>query len=254
VAGFAFAVPKASTQESISAEGAYFVYGFGAQSQLDPWTDPAYIFQRSATSGTQSLLAAAIHVPPDKWKGTGTTGSSDLLTKMTSTDNAEKTIGILGTDVTDTNRLLVKVLAYQNYDQGCAYYPDTDDQSFDKINIRDGHYPLWGPVHMLSHVNAGGFPLSAGARTLVNIFTGTAVITGLDLVALAASLRLIPQCAMRVSRAEEVGPLASFAPNKSCGCYFEKVAAGSTQCSACTTDTDCSGETPSCNFGYCEVQ
>ena len=51
-----FAVPQVSTQVAISGEAAYSVYGFGADSQLEPWIDASYIFQRSPESGTQAIL------------------------------------------------------------------------------------------------------------------------------------------------------------------------------------------------------
>src|SRR5258708_2800002 len=57
-----FVVPKTSTQQSISAEAAYYVYGFGADSGAEPWTNESLIFQRDALSGTQRMVAAAIGV------------------------------------------------------------------------------------------------------------------------------------------------------------------------------------------------
>jgi hypothetical protein len=58
---------------------------------------------------------------------------------------------------------------------------------------------------------------------------------------------------MRVSRTEEVGPLASFMPARSCGCYFDALTS-STDCAACKVNADCAAAAPKCNFGYCEVQ
>ena len=55
------------------------------------------------------------------------------------------------------------------------------------------------------------------------------------------------------ARTDEVGPLASFMPTRSCGCYYDSLTA-STSCTACKTNTDCPQSSPKCNFGYCEIQ
>src|SRR5262249_5000488 len=62
-----FAVPHTSLASSISLEAAYNVFGFGADSQVPPWTSVKYIFQRSASSGTQNMIAATIGVPAAQW-------------------------------------------------------------------------------------------------------------------------------------------------------------------------------------------
>ena len=57
-----FVVPKTSKELAISAEAAYYVYGFGADSGVAPWTDDHFIFQRSSDSGTEAMIATAIGV------------------------------------------------------------------------------------------------------------------------------------------------------------------------------------------------
>jgi hypothetical protein len=58
---------------------------------------------------------------------------------------------------------------------------------------------------------------------------------------------------MKVKRTTEMGPLAYFAPQNACGCYFESKTGG-TSCKTCMTATDCSPTAPVCSFGYCEAQ
>jgi hypothetical protein len=77
---------------------------------------------------------------------------------------------------------------------------------------------------------------------------------GVDLIALFAQVNLIPQCAMRVQRQSEIGALASVAPNRACGCYFEASAAGTTSCQSCSGDAQCPSSAPRCNYGFCEAQ
>jgi hypothetical protein len=110
-----FVVPKASHESSISAEAAYYVYGFGADSGVEPWTAETAIFQRDANSGTQRMVAAAIGIDADRWRGTPTTGSDDLKTKVSTSADPTRAIGILSTDVAQENRAILDVLAYQHF-------------------------------------------------------------------------------------------------------------------------------------------
>jgi hypothetical protein len=90
---------------------------------------------------------------------------------------------------------------------------------------------------------------------VIGYVTGTKVApAGLDLMALEAGSHVVPECAMRVRRTEELGPMASFAPAGACGCYFEKVANGSTSCQVCSSANDCPPSSPACSYGYCETQ
>jgi hypothetical protein len=63
----------------------------------------------------------------------------------------------------------------------------------------------------------------------------------------------VPQCAMRVRRAGDLGPISSWAPPVPCGCYFERQATGATACTACSSDANCSGANPKCRSGFCEA-
>jgi ABC-type phosphate transport system substrate-binding protein len=255
VQAMTFIVPVASTQASISAEAAYCVYGLGDGSGVDPWTDVTTIFQRDATSGTQQMIAHAIGVDATRWKGTATTSSGDMLAHVTGATNPESAMGVLVADVGETNRATLRTLAYQHFDQSCGYYPDRDATSHEKQNVRDGHYAIWGPLHLLSKLNAQGYPVSPAARDVIGYITGTKTPPGsLDLVALEAGGHVIPQCAMRVSRTEEAGPLASFAPPGACGCYYDFVSDGATTCASCINAGTCPSDAPVCSYGYCETQ
>src|SRR5215472_12075606 len=123
-----FVVPKGSMEKSISATAAYFVYGFGAQSGVAPWTNPANILHLDTQSGTQRLIAAAIGVPTTKWKGTDLQFTAMEVSALTSVSpaNAPSTIGILAaTNIVGNVTTSVNVLAYKHYGQACGYYPDS---------------------------------------------------------------------------------------------------------------------------------
>jgi ABC-type phosphate transport system substrate-binding protein len=257
-----FAMPVGATATNvISAEAAYMVYGFAADNAADtvaPWSDPTAIFQRNGTSGTQNMLATAIRVPAAKWKGGLNAASGDVFTSMTTAAGAGKsanTIGILATDYVDLHRDTVKALAYQHYDQTCGYLPDSSATTFDKVNVRDGHYMIWGPLHLYSHPG-----VSASVQKVLDLLSlkaddGTMIQT-------EAKAGDVPDCAMHVSRTGEIGPLASYQPAVGCECkfLFEATGAAPSDCKTCTaaTATAACGVAGSrgthCNFGYCEVQ
>ena len=258
VQAMGFMVPKLSVERSISAEAAYFIYGFGAQSGVAPWTDPTYIFRLDDTSGTQRILGAGFGVAASEWKGTNLNFSSKLNAALTAvpTAAAPQTLGIISVvNLTDALRQQVHVLAYRHYGQSCAVYQDSTETNRDKSNVRDGHYTLWGPLHLSSRLDGSGFVKSPNAKRVVNYFTGiTPPPSGLDLIETEALNNLVPQCAMRVTRSSEMGPLSAFKAQNACGCYFEQKATGQTTCTKCTTGSQCPASAPACSFGYCEAQ
>jgi hypothetical protein len=62
VQAMTFVAHKSSSERAISAEAAYYVYGFGASSSVPPWTFEDSILRRDAASGTQRMIAAAISI------------------------------------------------------------------------------------------------------------------------------------------------------------------------------------------------
>lgn len=252
-----FVVPAASPEKAISAAMGHVIFGRAANDPKSaPWSDPTVYFVRSASSGTQQMLARAIGVPADKWWGKNAGGTGGVVTGLTSVAPSlvPGTIGILSTDALKAaeTRTNIHVLAFQADGQICGFYPDRIPVSLDKQNVRDGHYSIWGPVHFFAAIS-GGQP-SAKATALVQRFT----LPGLDQTVLDAIAKggLVPQCAMKVTRDTEMGPLKSFAPPFQCGCYFEsKLANDSTPpgCTACSGTNDCPASTPACNLGFCEA-
>jgi len=252
-----FSVPLASTKQVISAEAAYLLFGLGADGAVGSWTDMTQVMARSATSGTQQMLSAAINVPAAKWLGKPNAGSGDVLNGLVAATIADAAIGILATDVVDKNRGKVRPLAYQHYGQTCGYTPDSDAiTSFDKRNVRDGHYAVWGALHMLAKVDAVGVVANASAKKVIGYLALTEIPTGFDMIQLEAKSGVVPDCAMRVSRTAEVGPMASYMPTHSCECKFVYEATGvaPTGCTTCTAATACPASKPACNYGFCEVQ
>jgi hypothetical protein len=250
VQAMAMVTSSASSEKSISSDAAYFVYGFGNDSGIGPWTDVNFILQRSATSGTQNVIAEGIGMPANKFLGAKNSSSDAMLAALLAAfqqpDGPAKTIGLLAADYADTNRSKLSVLAFQDVGQTCGYYADSSPTSLDKQNVRDGHYPLWGPMHLLTR------DPSALAQKLVNYLGGVIPLQGLNLIQLYVDSHVVPLCAMHVTRSSDGGPVSPYPTSTPCSCAFEVQATGTTTCKACTSGAECPTESPNCSFGYCE--
>lgn len=266
-----FVVNKGSDQTAISAEAAYLTFGLGNDSAT-PWNNQALFAVRDSGSGTQTMLGKAIGLDATKWKGVNTGGSgavfasiANALTPVEKANpagaaDAKKLIGILSSGEADADTVNIKKLAFQAYDQTCAFWADSGVSALDKKYVRDGHYPVWGPLHVLAKANAQGAPTNAAAKIVLDAFAKQ------DKAILDVEIKanVVPLCAMNVTRDEEVGPLSSIQPVGSCGCYFDdqrKAGGAAAECyvdaatkTKCETNTDCPSARSKCNYGFCEVK
>ena len=257
-----FVVNSGSAEKAISADMAHVVFGRG-NSDLDrapfrdpamyPYYDPTLYFVRNASSGTQQMISRAIDVDARHWWGIDRGGSTAVVTQLelVKSDRASAGIGILSTDFADKERGVLHIVAFQARQQLRAYYPDSAANARDKINVRDGHYAIWGPIHFFAQVT-NNIP-SPAAGALVLRFTSPRLER--PLLDAIIKIGLVPPCAMKVQRRTEMGPIEAFAPSYQCGCYFEATINGKAPdgCKACVTATDCSAA-QDCNEGYCETK
>jgi hypothetical protein len=249
-------VPGKSHESAITEEAARAVFGMGG---VAPWTDPSLYFIRNSGTGTQQMIGHAIDVPAGSFWGVdrGTAASVDTLMRVISDDTlAEQAIGIISADYYDDDRDNLRALAFKATGQECAYLPDSTQFKKDKRNVRDGHYPIWGPVHFFTAVN-NGVPTSPAAQAFVSVVSVPNIQQALLDAFIGSSL--VPTCAMIVQRSSELGPLTQYQPPFECGCYFEASpnvsGAAPPGCTHCATANDCTDPArPACNLGYCEVQ
>ena len=157
---------------------------------------------------------------------------------------------MLSTDRADSARANLRELYCQGPGQLCGFLPDATPFTREKINVRDGHYQVWGPVHFYTTVS-GGVP-APGPTALLNLVSSPR--TDPALLAAVIDAGFIPSCAMKVNRSTEMGPISSYNPPFNCGCYFEQRTNGANACKTCNGPIDCPAATPACNLGYCEVQ
>jgi hypothetical protein len=257
-----FVVPATSHQTAITLQDAYYVFGGGGYANLDngtmqqisPWTNPAQYYVRSAGSGTQSMISAALFgLQPGSWWGNPNTSSSGVVTGV---QNAffsmdagaiEQTIGIVGSDILDPIRQgivngqpsmtpTMKNLAVQDLNAMCSFYPDGTSSSYDKKNVRNGVYPIWGP----SHLYVRSADIQGNVGKVVNYFTGVTPLPNTPLIANYAAHSVIPTCAMHVTRTDDGHDYQPYTAPRKCDCYYDsKVPGGSTSCTTCKSDVDC---------------
>jgi hypothetical protein len=270
IQAYEFIVPYQSTQTVISAEAAYFVFGFNAGAStpsypVAPWTVPADIITRNNQSGAAIIIALALGVPLADLTKTGTgfftdgkNNAGSLSAVAGATGPAiEATLGFVSAEVAEgAAPMQIHTLAYQHYKQQCGWLPNSSSTRFDKLNVRNGHYPLWANVHFVAAVDPAkpDTPTNANAKQVIGWFRGTvAPPTGVDVDTLTVKASAVLDCSMQVKRTTDVGPLQPYTPAAPCGCWFEATATGSTSCQACTTSSQCPASAANCRRGYCEV-
>lgn len=253
VVQFALSVPATSQEQSISAEAAHFIFGLGGKAppgmkDAAPWVDPTSYSIRNSGAASTVLTALMADVPRTKFWGIDRLSTDNLRDSLLASTSINSSIGILSIDYNDKYRGNLRALYLQGKGQKCGYLPDSTLTSYDKANVRDGHYPLWGYVHFFTPLGPGGVP-SAAASAMVLRFRVQKLDQSLVDDIIAASL--VPQCAMKVARSAEMGDFSP-QPGFQCGCYFDFKTKGKSTCQACTTAESCPGSRPACNYGYCE--
>lgn len=265
-----------SDQTAISAEAAYLTFGLG-NTGATPWNNQAQFLVRNNTSGTEVMLSKAIGLDASKWIGIDESsqgGAGQIFKDVKNRQipdpanpgvaasrvagDPKKMIGIVSSGEADADTANVKRLAFQATGQTCAFWPDSGVSALDKKYVRDGHYPVWGPLHVLAKVDGAGAPTSAGAKALLD-FLSNKDVTDHSVLDVEIAAHVVPLCAMNVSRTAELGPMSSVQPSGACGCYFDSKLAATlpTECVACTpanAATKCTGDRKVCNYGFCEVK
>ena len=227
--------------------------------------DPTQIFIRTSNplSGTEGMIASAIGLPPSRWLATlGDAGAAQMLgkggqvqTALETTTSPKAALGIISAAVVDPNKGAavldggvvtkggLRPLAFQASGQDCGLLCRLHLASaFDKINIRQGRYVIWGAHHWITNVTASDASTptpvgvngnSAAVATVINHLMHQNILAPVDqaMIAVEAETYDVPRCAMQVSRTAEVTASgesgeSSYQPTKGCGCYFESVANG----------------------------
>jgi hypothetical protein len=277
IVAYSIVAPWNSSQWAITAEEAYFVFGFGSagykNQTVPPWADQSHFVVPGASFGAQALWAKFLRLPAlphldrkpqvnpaDPIKGRATDGAEKviptLIDPLLSGDGA---IGLTSAQALDgaADRGHVKPLAVQAWKQRRAFYADSTSRSFDKRNVREGRYPFWAPTHMVARADVTGRVLNARVEAIINDVQGRTELEGLNIIDATVAARLVPGCAMKVQRAKEkpdTGDLMPYrpAPGTACGCYMDELLSrGSSGCAACNEASPCAGG-KTCSHAFCE--
>jgi hypothetical protein len=272
-----FVVPTASQAPSaITYDEAVDVWGCGSRAMVMPWLVESAIQQRSASSGTQNVIARTLNVLASSFHGTPNTGTGNVINTLLGMDNdntlrpttkvtiadPSTAIGFIAADSFDSgtppNRQRLRALAFRGFEQTQAFFADSSAELFDKRNVRDGHYLPWGYEHLIVNVDSSTGKISKPAAqnfvdwVLANPTTPENA-PGFDPVRVEAAAHVIPLCAMKVQRSADGGFLSSYTSPDSCNCLFETVNNNNvapTGCLACDSAHPCA--TGACRHGYCE--
>ncbi len=258
VQAYGFITNKSSSQVAITGEEGYLAYGFTeGGGEAAPWVVQNLRFKRGSTASTTLTMSSAIRLLPTQMKAAPDSGTSEaIITSVINSANPEATLGILGTELFDQRRADIKLLAFKSFGQRYAYFPDSTNASFDKQNVRDGHYLPWSPTPYISKITAGTSTIiDANARRFYELVMGTRTGDDVDGLLQVIQSGLVPECAMKVTRAGDGADLSLYDDPAPCGCYFEKnVPQGTTSCTACTDGNDAPCNGGKCRFGFCEAK
>ena len=253
ISPYALVMSAQATEGAIHAEEAHFVFGAGKVAGVKPWLNDSAVVLLGDRDAGPLLLAPRIKLPIGKWRtGRVVTSVDEVFTSLPM--EPATALSILPTTLIDKRRSDVRVLGFQSIGQRGAFFPDRKSNTFDKQNVRDGHYPLWGYVHMLLLADPvrPTQPLSLPAGRVADILIGKDKVASRDTVPMQLSHGFVPQCAMRVAKASDGAPLTPAPAKDACHCWFEKnVPGGLLNCGECKDGMTCSVGT--CRRNFCEV-
>jgi hypothetical protein len=264
ITALSLVVPVDSPAHSITMEEAYFVFGFGTAGYkgqtVAPWKDQGRFAFPSDGWVTRSLWAKFMHLPGAAAMKVLDVGGAERVGPFLALPAAvhDGAIGPVSAPLYNTGnpplRSTVKALAIRDWQQVRAFYPDATPASFEKRNVRDGHYPFWTRVHLGGKLDGSGKVAKPLARAFVDAAAGQSPAGGTGDIDAMIKGYVVPPCAMRVQRSSPAGELTPYAPpaGTACGCYMdEAISAHGSGCAACDQDAPCAdGKT--CSHGFCE--
>jgi hypothetical protein len=257
-----------SQERSISAEALYHIFGFGPGATdhvVSPWNDPNAVYVRRTNSFVHQIVANTVQVPAGAFKlpAENFKQTNPEIVKAVfewgdeGAELAEQSLGyVSGSNAkTGEDAQQTRTLAYQHFDQSCAYLPDSAEGVYDRKNVRSGQYWLWTPAWFYAFADEEGAPEDPDVKNLIGWFDGSIDGPGgLDVQSLIILSGDVPLCAIQAIRPDgDLSPIQSYAPARPCNGWYEFTALGATEYQECTTTEQCEGEDEVCRFGFCEA-
>ena len=257
-------------------EEAQAILACGTGAKIYPYVDSAQLYlydhENGFTNGVPLMTYNCLNLPTNYYPLSRdlatfvlpSNGQPELqvINNILSSINPKAAFGFVSGENYDEHRDMLKSLALVGPGQGAgnkAFLPDSDATHTDRRNVRDGHYVVQGPLHMIARVGADNVPTSPMAQRFINWMQGKPGMSGaaplpFNILDIFAETGVVPQCAMKVIRTSECGPFKPYKDPAPCGCYFESKATGvatPSGCAPCSSTADCTGGRI-CSFGFCE--
>ncbi len=267
-----FIAHVSSLEESISAEAAYHIYGFGPGAyDIAPWNEPLALFGRQTGAFVSQLVGHIINVPATNFvyqDGKTYNTNGEVVTAVGTWPTPEEALGFVSGSNAQAGEYAspptIKTLAYQHYDQDCAYLPDSSRTRPDRANVRSGQYFIWTPGWFYSKVGSNGEPENDAVRKLIRWVDGSLdAPEGIPVQEIVIGAGDVPLCAMQATRPQgDLSAIQSYAPSNPCNGWYEFTATGNTTYQACDATADCDGAEQDtegaeigeqCRFGFCEA-
>jgi len=260
VQGLVPIVAKSFYYDAMTVDELLDVYACGAKLKiLGTFSDNSIIYNYDPHSnGMRELWARGLGAsngevfPLGLSTALGLTAQS-MVDKVASTNSPDATtIGYTSTEFYDANRGLVSGLKVRGVNQVKAYLPDSDATKLDKINIREGRYTIQGALKFVAQVDSTGVPTNAAAKKIVYWMQGNPLADPLpfDVNQIYALNGVVPQCAMRLTKDNDLPVFKHYTDPSPCNCSFDLLATGKTSCTPCSAAAPCA--TGRCSHGYCE--
>ena len=170
----------------------------------------SYYFMRSSGTGTIQLPSRAINVDADGVVGYRPPVGRNLVASMEAVVPTEPRRRSASCRMTSpiASAATCATLAFQQPARPTATCPTRTPTSFDKANVRDGHYPFWGAVHLLAAIHERR-AVARGERADHAVHACRSSIRTWS--PRSSRPGSCPQCAMKVNHTSEVGALTAFA-------------------------------------------
>lgn len=257
ISPYAIVMAQQAGETAIHATEGHFVFGMGKAAEIPPWQNDAVIFSFGDQDAGQLLVGQQLRMALGRWKGVSVDTAEKAINLLYS-DPAQG-IGVLPTTVLDKRRAEVKALAFKAMQGRAAYWPDRRPELFDKANVRDGHYPIWGYLHAVMQKDPAmpTMPRSKAGQRLADYVLGvSSTVGGKETLLLQVQSGLVPRCAMKVARKDDRSPMTPWVSSDSCHCWYDKnVQGGVLGCSECPDGMDATcGGIGKCRRKLCEVQ
>jgi hypothetical protein len=260
-------VPRANFSTTyLSLDQTRDILACGSLGLIYPFVDPTQIITYAFLAGDQGvkeMTYACLGLGLDQVCVQGCTGTAqwnqEAASRVINSIKQTAAIGYISNEVYDQHRDVLKAVALQGPGQDKAYYPDSDSTRRDRRMVRDGHYMVQGPLHMVALAGADNVPVQPMAQRFVNWMLQKPGLPGeaplpFNIVDVFAESGVVPACAMRVVRYADGGPFSPYRDSQPCGCYFESQATGVAVpcgCKPCKGQDDCTGAQV-CSYGFCE--